>query len=236
MLDFGNIHGEVNPALRASKAREAVRDVEDGLARGAGKLDLSGINAMRRCLRRLRWRSGCRRKRCCRHVGHRRLWHELRWKHLRHSAGRAREFGEAGGHSQDHAAAGTPNTDAVGRLRTRWSRLWRWRWCQRRRRRWLCHLGKESAKGFFLSFWGKIAFGGQRRFFSSSSALSSPFVLIWDVVGVWGNEPKRISYYRGVWFLGKLGSLFSSWEMSTWHSRERILYLLFIHNMRAKLW
>ena len=220
MLDFGNIHGEVNPALRASKAREAVRDVEDGLARGAGKLDLSGINAMRRCLRRLRWRSGCRRKRCCRHVGHRRLWHELRWKHLRHSAGRAREFGEAGSHRKDHAAAGTANADALGRLRRWWSR--RWWWCQRRRRRWLCHLGKESAKGFFLSFWGKIAFGGQRRFFSSSSALSSPFVLIWDVVGVWGNEPKRISYCRS-W---ARSSLISSWEMSSDTSRERIWYLI----------
>lgn len=76
----------------------------------------------------------------------------------------------------------------------------------------------------FFFLMGEIAFGGQRGFSFPFLFFLSFFlvVLILDVVGVEGNEPKRISYCRS-W---ARSSLLSSWEMSSDTSRERIWYLI----------
>lgn len=47
MAELGQVDGEVDAALRAAEALEAVGHVEDGLAARAGELDLGGVHALR---------------------------------------------------------------------------------------------------------------------------------------------------------------------------------------------
>lgn len=47
MAELGQVDGEVDAALWAAEALEAVGHVEDGLAARAGELDLGGVHALR---------------------------------------------------------------------------------------------------------------------------------------------------------------------------------------------
>lgn len=109
--------------LRAPESREAMRHVEDGLAVGAGELDLRGIDAMGRPV-------GRQRRRNCALVGP--MWgqlgmgrgpgHQLRRQHLRQLARVAREFG--GLHRQDLTAAGAAHLHSASGPTTTLG--WRW--------------------------------------------------------------------------------------------------------------
>ena len=107
------VHGEVDAALRAAEAGEAVGHVEDGLAVRARELDLRGVHTLsRRCAppglrmrRESRLRGGFGRRR---RGG---LGHELRREALRHAALGADELGHARCHGEDAAAAGAAHLD-----------------------------------------------------------------------------------------------------------------------------
>jgi hypothetical protein len=102
------VHGEVDAALRAAEAGEAVGHVEDGLAVRARELDLRGVHTLsRRCAppglrtrreRRLRGGFGRRRR-----GG---LGHELRREALLHAALGADELDHARADREDVAASG----------------------------------------------------------------------------------------------------------------------------------
>jgi hypothetical protein len=106
------VHGEVDAALRAAEAGEAVGHVEDSLAVRAGQLDLRGVHPLsrrralpglrRRRERRIRRGFGGRRRRRGR-VG---LGHQLRREALRHAALGADELGHAGADREDAVATG----------------------------------------------------------------------------------------------------------------------------------
>lgn len=116
-------------ALRAPEPREAMRHVEDGLAVGAGDLDLRGINAVRRNMGR--WRRQWRRSAGL--VGPRvglgmglGSGHELGRQHLGQLAVVAGEFGDPRVQSQDLGAAGAADLHSAwgsGGLRLQWD--WR---------------------------------------------------------------------------------------------------------------
>ena len=82
MAELGQVHSEVDAALRAAEALEAVGHVEDGLAARAGELDLGGVHALRPGSRaagqRVRHWLGLRRRR-------RRLRRQRRWRWRRRS-------------------------------------------------------------------------------------------------------------------------------------------------------
>jgi hypothetical protein len=131
MAELGHVDGEVDAALRAPEAGEAVGHVEDGLAARARELDLGGVHALRPGSGAAagRWRSVGRRRRRRRRQrrGRRRRGrgrgrrgrgglgrggrHELRREALRHAALGADELGHAGGHGEDAAAAGAAHLD-----------------------------------------------------------------------------------------------------------------------------
>lgn len=163
MLEFGDIDGEFDSALRAIEPGKAVGDIEDGLAVGARQLDLRRIDAVRLHMRRRRMRMrrrGSRRKRQRRlerrsHGQGFRLvvvvvvvvgpTHELRRQHLGQVAGGADELRDSRCNCEDRAAAGATHLNTSGgggsRRRRRAGRR------RRRRRRRLSHGGIRSGGG-----------------------------------------------------------------------------------------
>ena len=139
------VHGEVDAALRAAEAGEAVGHVEDGLAVRARELDLRGVHPLsrrrappglrRRRERRLRGRFGRRR----RGRGRGGLGHELRREALRHAALGADELGHAGADREDVAAAGAAHL--YGRGGRGWGRA-------------AGHRRRPLGEGFGAGEWG----------------------------------------------------------------------------------
>lgn len=103
MLELGEVDGEINAALGAGEAGEAVGNVEDGLATGAGELDLGRIDA-----------PGLRRR-----PSRRRRGHQLRRQHLRQLALGANEFCHPRRHGEDPVAPRAPDLAASRRRRRR---------------------------------------------------------------------------------------------------------------------
>lgn len=113
-MEAGEINSKFCLTLRASKTREAVRDVENGFAASAGELDLGGINAVG-------WNSSV--------VVAGRVHHQLRGKHLRQLAGRANKLGKSRANRQYHSTTGATNLTATRRWREkrrRWGNRWWW--------------------------------------------------------------------------------------------------------------
>lgn len=81
MAELGQVDGEVDAALRAAEALEAVGHVEDGLAARAGELDLGGVHALRPGSRA----AGQRVRHWLRRRRRRRLRRQRRWRWWRRS-------------------------------------------------------------------------------------------------------------------------------------------------------
>lgn len=119
IAEFGEVDGEVDVALGAAEASEAMGHIEDGLAARARQLDLRGVHALRsrrgaagrgrersRRRRRLKLRMRLWLRRRSRGGLGRGRGHELGGEALRHAALGADELGHAGGHGEDAAASG----------------------------------------------------------------------------------------------------------------------------------
>lgn len=127
IAEFGEVDGEVDVALGAAEASEAMGHIEDGLAARARQLDLRGVHALRsrrgaagrgrersRRRRRLKLRMRLWLRRRSRGGLGRGRGHELGGEALRHAALGADELGHAGGHGEDAAASGAAHLDGRG--------------------------------------------------------------------------------------------------------------------------